>query len=232
MQEFEGLGVVKYPEFVCVVCKTTHTPMWRKGPCGRNTLCNRCGIKWSRVQNPRKRVKDLDSSHSLPKQNLESLSDDSGLTQSTLSPMTSEKEDFFDLVDDEPPTVQQFPEKSVPSSPKKLVKRDEDLPEPASPKRIHKKKKISEEDFEPSQKKKRIEKTRTTSRKRKIKNYDSDPDSRVPSVLDLLQKIRDSKVLLGFKMPERPLEERQKRFFDHAEQELKKAEEAMNIKWL
>jgi len=31
----------------CEFCQSTETPMWRKGPSGKNTLCNKCGVKWS-----------------------------------------------------------------------------------------------------------------------------------------------------------------------------------------
>lgn len=31
----------------CEFCGTTETPMWRRGPTGKGTLCNACGVKWS-----------------------------------------------------------------------------------------------------------------------------------------------------------------------------------------
>lgn len=31
---------------VCEYCKATETPMWRRGPSGCGTLCNKCGVKW------------------------------------------------------------------------------------------------------------------------------------------------------------------------------------------
>lgn len=31
----------------CTYCGTNNTPMWRKGPQGKGTLCNACGVKWS-----------------------------------------------------------------------------------------------------------------------------------------------------------------------------------------
>jgi len=34
---------------VCQSCKTSKTPEWRKGPCGAKTLCNRCGLRYSRI---------------------------------------------------------------------------------------------------------------------------------------------------------------------------------------
>jgi len=32
----------------CHVCKVTSTPRWRRGPRGRQTLCNSCGLKYIR----------------------------------------------------------------------------------------------------------------------------------------------------------------------------------------
>lgn len=32
---------------VCEVCGATQTPQWRRGPLGKRTLCNACGVKWS-----------------------------------------------------------------------------------------------------------------------------------------------------------------------------------------
>jgi len=31
---------------VCDYCGTNRTPMWRRGPRGKHTLCNACGVKW------------------------------------------------------------------------------------------------------------------------------------------------------------------------------------------
>lgn len=30
----------------CEFCNTNDTPMWRRGPQGKNSLCNKCGVKW------------------------------------------------------------------------------------------------------------------------------------------------------------------------------------------
>jgi len=30
----------------CEFCKSTETPAWRRGPAGKGSLCNACGIKW------------------------------------------------------------------------------------------------------------------------------------------------------------------------------------------
>jgi len=30
----------------CEFCSTTTTPIWRRGPSGKGTLCNACGVKW------------------------------------------------------------------------------------------------------------------------------------------------------------------------------------------
>jgi hypothetical protein len=38
----------------CSFCLCTSTPMWRRGPNGKSTLCNACGVKWSiRNRNPK-----------------------------------------------------------------------------------------------------------------------------------------------------------------------------------
>lgn len=31
---------------LCQACGTNSTPMWRRGPAGKSTLCNACGAKW------------------------------------------------------------------------------------------------------------------------------------------------------------------------------------------
>eukprot|EP00842_Homolaphlyctis_polyrhiza_P006495 jgi/Hompol1/6847/HPOL_001316-RA len=31
---------------ICEYCQATETPMWRRGPSGKSTLCNKCGVKW------------------------------------------------------------------------------------------------------------------------------------------------------------------------------------------
>ncbi|KAG1291107.1 hypothetical protein G6F66_008091 [Rhizopus arrhizus] len=35
---------------VCTDCGTTESPEWRKGPNGPKTLCNACGLRWSKKQ--------------------------------------------------------------------------------------------------------------------------------------------------------------------------------------
>ncbi|KAJ3278585.1 hypothetical protein HK104_002203 [Borealophlyctis nickersoniae] len=34
------------PERQCEYCGAVETPMWRRGPSGKSTLCNKCGVKW------------------------------------------------------------------------------------------------------------------------------------------------------------------------------------------
>lgn len=43
----------------CLQCNTTHTPEWRRGPDGPRTLCNACGLRWSR--NKKKKNKKVES---------------------------------------------------------------------------------------------------------------------------------------------------------------------------
>lgn len=37
-----------WPKWACMFCGTNTTPERRAGPTGRNTLCNACGIKYSK----------------------------------------------------------------------------------------------------------------------------------------------------------------------------------------
>ncbi|KAI8912626.1 GATA zinc finger-domain-containing protein [Gorgonomyces haynaldii] len=41
------LTVVNSEQRACQVCGATETPQWRRGPSGKRTLCNACGVKWS-----------------------------------------------------------------------------------------------------------------------------------------------------------------------------------------
>eukprot|EP01117_Protostelium_nocturnum_P011960 TRINITY_DN4377_c0_g1_i1.p1 TRINITY_DN4377_c0_g1~~TRINITY_DN4377_c0_g1_i1.p1 ORF type:complete len:537 (+),score=232.99 TRINITY_DN4377_c0_g1_i1:312-1922(+) len=47
---------------LCEFCNASDTPMWRRGPSGKGTLCNACGVKWS--LNLRKRNNKKDNSAS------------------------------------------------------------------------------------------------------------------------------------------------------------------------
>ncbi len=42
--------------FKCTECQKTKTPEWRKGPMGRNTLCNACGLAWAKAEKERKKT--------------------------------------------------------------------------------------------------------------------------------------------------------------------------------
>ena len=33
----------------CTACKVVATPVWRTGPHGPKTLCNACGVRWTKV---------------------------------------------------------------------------------------------------------------------------------------------------------------------------------------
>ncbi|THW89897.1 hypothetical protein D6D18_06847 [Aureobasidium pullulans] len=37
-------------EFLCKECGTADSPEWRRGPSGPKTLCNACGLRWSKAQ--------------------------------------------------------------------------------------------------------------------------------------------------------------------------------------
>lgn len=40
-------AVSRDPNRKCGVCGTKETPQWRRGPNGKRSLCNACGVKWS-----------------------------------------------------------------------------------------------------------------------------------------------------------------------------------------
>lgn len=40
----------------CANCGTPFTPERRKGPLGSNSLCNKCGIRWAKEENMKKRA--------------------------------------------------------------------------------------------------------------------------------------------------------------------------------
>lgn len=43
----------------CYICKITYSPLWRKGQCGQKTLCNSCGLKYSRkLQKNTRQIKE------------------------------------------------------------------------------------------------------------------------------------------------------------------------------
>ncbi|CRL21198.1 Zinc finger, NHR/GATA-type [Penicillium camemberti] len=40
-------------QHVCSDCGTADSPEWRKGPNGPKTLCNACGLRWSKKEKKR-----------------------------------------------------------------------------------------------------------------------------------------------------------------------------------
>jgi hypothetical protein len=42
-----GSSQAQHAHRKCEVCGVTETPQWRRGPSGKRTLCNACGVKWS-----------------------------------------------------------------------------------------------------------------------------------------------------------------------------------------
>lgn len=44
-------------DFQCYICGITETMQPRRGPLGKNTLCNRCGIRWKKEQDNLKKMK-------------------------------------------------------------------------------------------------------------------------------------------------------------------------------
>ncbi|KAJ1332432.1 hypothetical protein BSLG_008734 [Batrachochytrium salamandrivorans] len=48
--------------YKCEACETTDSPEWRRGPHGRKTLCNACGLRYARVISKRKEIRALNVS--------------------------------------------------------------------------------------------------------------------------------------------------------------------------
>ena len=44
--------------YVCTHCGSTSTPEWRKGPLGKNTLCNACGLQFAKNLKRHQQCKD------------------------------------------------------------------------------------------------------------------------------------------------------------------------------
>jgi hypothetical protein len=51
--------------YQCYQCKVTETPQWRYGPTGPNTLCNACGLTYSKDLNNAKEQNDKGNLHYL-----------------------------------------------------------------------------------------------------------------------------------------------------------------------
>jgi len=54
----------------CDECKTKETSEWRRGPKGRHSLCNACGLRWSRKakqeENELRRLKESQEKMRIP----------------------------------------------------------------------------------------------------------------------------------------------------------------------
>ncbi|UZJ53342.1 hypothetical protein CBS101457_002662 [Exobasidium rhododendri] len=59
---------------LCQACATNSTPMWRRGPAGKSTLCNACGAKWkvgrlvvpSELPSPSAAIEEKEPASSIP----------------------------------------------------------------------------------------------------------------------------------------------------------------------
>ncbi|KAI5255320.1 hypothetical protein E4T42_02026 [Aureobasidium subglaciale] len=50
-------------EYLCTDCGIANSPEWRRGPCGPKTLCNACGLRWSKAhKEPNSKIKETGSS--------------------------------------------------------------------------------------------------------------------------------------------------------------------------
>ena len=43
---------------ICYHCSSNITPEWRKGPLGRNTLCNACGLQYAKIVKREDAIRD------------------------------------------------------------------------------------------------------------------------------------------------------------------------------
>jgi len=53
----KALSLVKEKSKKCRKCTTKHTPEWRKGPDGKKSLCNACGLHFSRTLRKREKMR-------------------------------------------------------------------------------------------------------------------------------------------------------------------------------
>jgi len=157
------------------------------------------------------------------------VSDDSPIPIPLSSPPHSEKEEANDDIiqtEREPLEEKIEPEETI------VIQEKQTMPLRKNNKKNYNLDEEEEEDLESTNSNRTKSKKRTNHRRNKAKKNkpkydkeDDDDDRKVPSVLDLLQKLRDSKILLDIHIPERPFDERHLRFFDHAAIELRKVEQ-------
>jgi uncharacterized Zn finger protein (UPF0148 family) len=87
---FQSKKVLVEPERVCTQCGSTDTPLWRRGPHGPKTMCNRCGIRWKRKED--KKAGKKPNSNKKKKENapkvkkIRTSSDRESFSSSSLSP--------------------------------------------------------------------------------------------------------------------------------------------------
>ncbi|OBZ82484.1 hypothetical protein A0J61_09466 [Choanephora cucurbitarum] len=53
-----GDGLVPNSTKICVRCHTSNSPEWRRGPDGNKTLCNACGLRYSRLKSKQWKLMD------------------------------------------------------------------------------------------------------------------------------------------------------------------------------
>ncbi|KAI9283130.1 hypothetical protein BY458DRAFT_495518 [Sporodiniella umbellata] len=57
----------------CQSCQSSETPEWRKGPLGPRTLCNACGLIWTKLRKQEKEKKKEENRPALNKHTLSFL---------------------------------------------------------------------------------------------------------------------------------------------------------------
>mmetsp|Transcript_13325 Transcript_13325/g.18359 ORF Transcript_13325/g.18359 Transcript_13325/m.18359 type:complete len:358 (+) Transcript_13325:216-1289(+) len=92
------------PERVCTQCGSTDTPLWRRGPHGPKTMCNRCGIRWKRKEDKKAGKKpnsNKKKKETTPKsKKIRTSSDREAFSSSSLSP-THDSDSWLSELDEE-----------------------------------------------------------------------------------------------------------------------------------
>merc|ERR1712137_1410190 len=51
---------------LCLVCGTTDSPQWRRGPAGSKSLCNACGLHYQAMMRREREIEPVDVPKSIP----------------------------------------------------------------------------------------------------------------------------------------------------------------------
>lgn len=101
---FQSKKIEVEPERVCTQCGSTDTPLWRRGPHGPKSMCNRCGIRWKRKEDKKAGKKpnsNKKKKETTPKsKKIRTSSDREAFSSSSLSP-THDSDSWLSELDEE-----------------------------------------------------------------------------------------------------------------------------------